>query len=497
MISTPTAEPTTAPTSTTYGVFTVAGMHLALPVSHLREVIPRPGTFEPLPTTSAAVVGGVNLRHQVIPVLDLRRLLAVPADDDAQIIIIVVVDDHLLGLLACTVSGVVAVPAVDQQSIMAAGAGPALFTSAFEGPAGNIVTILDGPALAELPGVPLVRSIDVADPTGSTAEGDQGKTTIVLLRTGTYGMCIDVAQLHSVIPELVVQASPITAGAIRGVVRVGDAEIPVVDLLELLGIGDETGSATHRGIAVKFPQGLIVFAISEVVEIVAVSNDTLLPLPPGTALPSVVSGVLTRPAERPYLVIDTKALHADGSLYALAALNTAVDGTAERRGGPGDGVHGDRELLIYRAGVELATPLIQVDEILPFPTEMIPLPPSVAGSSGLIVHREVAIPLWSLAELVGHHAAPDPNAKILLVQADVGPVGFVVSHLYGIELPVWSDTAGMTLSLDRPLHTSPIVEVGRENGEGRMLTNLDLAALANLLTGQETEHPGRHAVAAR
>src|SRR3954453_16058849 len=92
---------------TIYGVFTVARVRVALPLSELREVIPSPPSFEPLLATAPGLVGAVNVRHQVIPVLDLRRILGIDATQSTDVVVVVSYDGLVFGLLACAVNGVV------------------------------------------------------------------------------------------------------------------------------------------------------------------------------------------------------------------------------------------------------------------------------------------------------------------------------------------------------------------------------------------------------
>ena len=54
-----------------YGGFCLGGMRLALPMSSLREVVPS-GQLCELPCPAACVIGGLDLRGVIVPVVDLR-----------------------------------------------------------------------------------------------------------------------------------------------------------------------------------------------------------------------------------------------------------------------------------------------------------------------------------------------------------------------------------------------------------------------------------------
>src|SRR5215207_1419138 len=103
------AEPDTRVADGLYGVFTVNEVQVALPLSELREVIPCPPTFEPLLASAPGLVGAVNLRHQVIPVIDLRGVLGMDAGSPMDVVVIVAHEAHAFGLLATGVHGVVRV----------------------------------------------------------------------------------------------------------------------------------------------------------------------------------------------------------------------------------------------------------------------------------------------------------------------------------------------------------------------------------------------------
>lgn len=61
-------------------VFFLGGQRFALPIGRVQE-IQQIVAFSEVPNTSGGVVGMVNLRGQVIPAIDLRRLVGMPSED--------------------------------------------------------------------------------------------------------------------------------------------------------------------------------------------------------------------------------------------------------------------------------------------------------------------------------------------------------------------------------------------------------------------------------
>ncbi|WP_167562530.1 chemotaxis protein CheW [Azospirillum humicireducens] len=102
-------------------VFSLAGVEYGLPVAAVREVLRRPDSVTPLPNAPDFVSGVLTLRGEVLPLIDQRRLLHLPAVGGeatqglARGRIVVVghdgADAARAGLLVDGLAGLVAIPA--------------------------------------------------------------------------------------------------------------------------------------------------------------------------------------------------------------------------------------------------------------------------------------------------------------------------------------------------------------------------------------------------
>jgi purine-binding chemotaxis protein CheW len=105
-------------------VFRLAGAEYGLPVSAVREVLRRPDSITPLPNAPDFVAGVLTLRGEVLPLIDQRRLLNLPAADSRSglstsgpaglergRVVVVGRDGLLVGLLVDGLSGLLTVPA--------------------------------------------------------------------------------------------------------------------------------------------------------------------------------------------------------------------------------------------------------------------------------------------------------------------------------------------------------------------------------------------------
>ncbi|WP_284163078.1 chemotaxis protein CheW [Frigidibacter sp. SD6-1] len=144
-------------TSTDYLGLSTGGEDFVLPLSAIREIRSF-GRATPLPHRPAWVLGVVNLRGTILPVIDLGRRLGLAADDDAGTLgarpVIVVVEDQgrPLGIAVARVRDItrIADRALEPPPACAAGPG-GTFLRALAVEAGTVLRVLDPARLAPGP----------------------------------------------------------------------------------------------------------------------------------------------------------------------------------------------------------------------------------------------------------------------------------------------------------------------------------------------------------
>ncbi|MFG1610098.1 chemotaxis protein CheW [Actinoplanes sp. NPDC049265] len=487
---------TSSTTDALYGVFHAGDVRVALPLDELREVIMRPPRFSSLPTAADGLLGAVNLRHLVIPVLDLCKLAGFGAneggDDSGRVIVIVAREGQVFGLLADEIEGVARVTADALLETKVAGAGAALFSHTFERPEdGAVVSLLDAAAIAARPGIPVVREVGLRPPIGGAEGADSSRRTVLLLQCGAVGLSIDVSHVHSVIPQLTLHSSPLDGPTCRGVVHLHGRAVPAVDPLGLLGLGSLPDDGNLRGLVLATERGLVVLTVTDISDIASVPVGDVLPLPPvGMRKGGFLDGILRVEDGRQHLLLNGEALRADAELDTLAGLGLPLSGpapappavsTKENEAKTHDGrriVPRVRKFLTYSVGMEAATPLEQITEIVPYPEHAIGLD-SGGELLGVFTHRKLSVPLLSLGIMLGLADPIDPGtARVLLVDAPGGDlVGFVVPALHAIEDSVWEEAApAQAGEPGTMLQRGPLVKIGTEE-QGRLLPYVDLNEL--------------------
>nr|WP_276508624.1 chemotaxis protein CheW [Modestobacter muralis] len=472
-----------------YGLLRLAGMDVALPLSALREVVPCPAELAGLPAVAPGLLGAIELRRLVLPVLDLQAVTGRPEVRRAdQVVVVVAWGDRVLGLLADQVQGICEVAAETLVAAHAHGGG-LLFSHTFRHPdTGRAYSVLDAAAVLQLPGVPTVTDVTRAPAAGRDGSPGAGRRTLTVLRCGEYRLAIDAAHVHTTIPTPDLRASVLTSRMCPGTVEYDDREVPVVDPLVLLGLGELARADTGAGLVLDLGTGYVVLALSELLELAHVGPDDVLPTPSfALPRPDLLDGMVQVDGFGDCLVLDGTALLADAQLSGFASVNTALEpthgGDEARVSAAAAAASGAPAYLTYSIGLDIATPLEQVSEILPFPETLTRT--SVPGLLGLITHRRTVVPVLCLASLIGHASRPvTASTCLLLVDVDGASVAFAVDTLRSIDPLTWTDPDQVrdrgADQLERVLQTSPLVQVG---GETRLLPGLDLQRVARAVQG--------------
>jgi len=489
-------------------------MELALPLRSLREVVPCE-RLAPLPCPNAAIVGGIDLRGVVVPVLDLRITLNKPAPAIAAANVMIMVHaGHILGLLCGDVKGVFGIEPGALKPMGSAEGDAALFQGAIVRPdTGAMVGVISPEALYASPGIPRVqdpepeRSLEPlnTDPDESI---DQPFLPVMLMRCGSIALCIDAMAVSATLMAPVVRPSPLAMGHCRGVIEHGGMDVAAIDLRAMLNMGE--AAATDRGQAflMNTAEGSVAFLISEVIDVVRTRSEARIAIPrfarphpklvtatlPSDALPSDFKHQGKLDAGQ-FMLVQADELRQDELVRSLsAAVKQRGSSAPAHTKSTTDFVaaasesHLGQTILTYQLQGETASPLGQIQEILPCPADIVTY--SAPGALlGTMISRGRSIPVICLLRLMGLPSpALTPQCSVLVVAGQDDLVGFAVPMLKSIE------TANSKSELGRPAAEAPasvetamrqrtLIKIGSSSQE-RLLPLLDLQAVANALQAE-------------
>lgn len=419
-----------------YGLVRLAGSCVALPAAVIREVVPLPASLDPFPATRPDIIGAIDLRGQLIPVLDLAASLTGHGSSPGAGSIVVVVrhEESVCGILAEGIDGVRMLDAQAIGHLHITGEQGSLVKATFhhEGLRG---ILLDTAALASAPGLPLCED--------RTARRDLRRTdheptlifTLGGIRCALPAGCVDASLPWQDLPP-----APIDDPLWIAMMPYKGMEIPALDTVALLGHGT-MAQGRRGGAAIVLRtarygapagegrgRGLVALLIDSVDDIVRLGADAVTPLVAGVPGAAFARGLVPS-AHGPCLLIDPERLITDPRLELLGTIEqngaqgagrfgTAPQGTAH--GAPGAA----RPFLVFTLGpASFSVPLHVVEEILPADQELVPLPDDDTGMIGVFARRGQALPMIDLARCLG-------------VPGD-GEGGFVVVARFDREGETW------------------------------------------------------------
>lgn len=489
-----------------FGGFVIGDMQLALPMAVLREVVPFKDVHA-LPSPAACVIGGIDLRGVVVPVVDLRVVLGRATERSPYpCVIVMVFDGKIMGLLVERVSGIFYSLAGSLKRISVTDPTAAVFwASVNRADDGAVVSVLSPAALTQLHQVPMVEDPEparqlVAHDTDEVVVQD-ASVPMMLLRCSRVPLVVEAMVVHATLARPKVEPSVLAMGHCRGVIDYAGRKIAAIDLQSLCGLGQLDMANDPQAFVVSVSAGQVAFLVGEVVDVVRTLPDQVIHVPAfalphptlfAGALPtSVLSDELierTGMAASQYLLIDAAELTANAEVTSLAAANTEGSSTrnttATAFASGALQAAGQRLMITYGLAGETATPLEQVKEILPY-SRQISIFKTKGALLGFLVNRDRSIPVYCLSRLTGG-ASPDvtPAVSVLVVESDGELVGFAVPKLVSIEPAQWEpELPDYNPGASGVIRSRQLAQVGAGDNQ-RMLPLLDLLHVARLFQSQ-------------
>jgi len=450
-----------APDPLHVGVFHLAGMQLALYQHHLKEVV-QTGALSALPTECPSILGAFSLRGVMVPVMDLRLVLQPGAQPlPAPYVVVMEWEQRLLGLATDGVVGVYALPPDQLRRLAPAPASDSVLEGGFERPDdGSQVSLLNVQSLIRQPHLPMTwpasepptdlsttSDAGLAErPPGGPAATLENAQPLMLFRCQGIPMAVGTEAVHTTVvnPELLDVRN--ASGAFLGMMRFNGQDVPAVNLGQLCGLSPQPGqqtSADQQAFLVPTAGGLVACLVDSITDVAAADSRQCVPLPPYSLAGShlfagslPVEALVSSQREHDqtpigfFMLLDAQSLQTDARLLDLTRLSQS-GGQHQRGAGPQAAQHRDSgPLLIYHLGIDVASPLPQIAEILPWEAKAAV---HGLGQGSLLMSRGRAIPVLELAPLLGLPTDPTEAAQVLVLHDEGQWLGFKVPALVNIE----------------------------------------------------------------
>ncbi len=455
-----------------YGTMRVGSAQIGIAIEKLAEVVGPIRKLSPIMMDSQSLLGGLDLRGDLIPVLDPSSICGSgTAIREPQFAVILRHEGQLMGIGIDEITGLAQVHDDDMRVFdRMAAHDPGVVLGGFLDN-GTVTTVLDVPRVFTM-----VDTLSVkAKSTEQVDKRDTARLQMLTFEAGGALFSIGATEVYGTVPRQKIIQGSMTGGNCLGSITYHDRRVPVMSTVGVFGVGCHKHYQDAETVVLKFPNNrLLGFAVDAINTIEAIDPDSYVPLPDVIAQQNdFLSGVRIAADKSQIYALDGVALRQDQGLVAVADLS---DGPTEetndgQEASENEAASGSRErYLLFDIAEPMATPLSQVVRIIPRPTELTPLLQGQRGVEGVFAHEGHSIPLINLNEDAAFDRAAIVDARVLIVGQGGKQVGFAVNRVRSIEVSAWQHRYETGESQE----VGSLVQLGR-GANSRVLQCINLA----------------------
>jgi len=449
------------------GVVAIDGLLFAIPIKHVREVIPAPEQYQRLPSQHPELLGAVLLRGKAIPVQSLHcRLgttnpLAAPVTGDnasgdttstaGGVIVVVRAEGRVAGLLVDAVRCLLDLGDTWAQNLPD-GQDP-LISGGYICDTNGHFSML---SVSELLNVPQTPSDEISETARRRARVQ--RLPYIRFRVADKNFLIAMQDIASTVPTSPVTPWPINGSSCLGLIQRHGMEMPMLDTLENLGLAS-AGERPDRaaGIIIEYPDDhALAFHVDQVVSVMNIEAEAVYDFPPSvTSRSALFSGVHIDEQDQQCLVINVTACRSDPELLQLAATSHRLKETpkaplsdlAGNTADPSQAQHQEQDLggqaglrspsdryLTVSAGCDFAVPIEAVSEIMRLPVDFQHRSDFDGHLANLSYHNRL-MPVYDCARRRGHADSRfGSESGIMILQKDGHHFGLAVEAMRSIDI---------------------------------------------------------------
>ncbi|XVU24044.1 chemotaxis protein CheW [Actinoplanes sp. CA-054009] len=298
--------------------FAVQGQEYALPIDQVQEIVQAPESVSHVPNAGSRVLGVIDLRGRLLPVVSMRRVFGLPVTplEPQNRIVVVSIDGGVVGVVMDTVREVLRVPHQLVAPLPAFMAGDGR-KSEVE----SVCRLEDGKRLVSVLSVnrmfdsPEVRN-EIAEHQGQgdvprmaeermadDGRGDEELFVVFRLDEEEYAVDVDAVQEIIRVPEALIRV-PKSYDFVEGLVNLRGTVLPVVDLRTRLGLPRGERDERQRIVVLIINGVRTGFIVDSVAEVARVGRHVLEPAPQLSAEQArLVSRVANLPEQKRMLLL--------------------------------------------------------------------------------------------------------------------------------------------------------------------------------------------------
>ena len=462
MIAAPAMDRTEA--AQAFALVAVGDLEIGVPSACVTQALPWPAELTRLPRLQGALEGVFVHRGQVVPLVNLRQWMALPPEPSAaQQVLILGVAGRVLGVAVDAVCGLVQVAGSSVHRVHQDEAPEELFHSVatVEGRS-SAISLLDPDRLMQqvqvwagaTTGPSSTSSISgngstrisantntnegaqIAPAVAANDAGRVGPTGMpaahAVVRTGSITLACPAADVAEVLAMPLLQRVYGSDASLSGIARWRDRDVPVANILLLLGLGGPEGELSPWLLVLGHEDRYIGIPVDEIRSVQTfAANEVQTTDGAGLARPDLYDGLVQSGPNEPLALLNSRAIIDRCPLNDISRAPGLQGGSAGRNSRPAPATGGTAQAhMVFKAGHTFAIAIDGLKEIMPFPQSCVPHADANPALRGSFTWRGQSIALWDLQALMGLGCmTPDDHTRVIVLQLDEAVVGLAIEAL--------------------------------------------------------------------
>lgn len=464
-------------TQQAYGIVRLGETSIGIPIDQLSEIC-HVNTPAALPVPSETLLGAFELRGSAVPLLHIAKICGNDiATETPHLAVVLKYSDAVLAFYVDEVLGIANCPDDDLQPLRTTDDNASASIRGVFRNEDDFVSVLDVPAIFNLPSVYSAQRPGLARKTGSA----ERHTRQLTFQAGGALYAVPAIEVYAAVPRQDIKITAITSGPCLGEISYYGRRVPIACPVSVLGLGQVGERGPCEIVVMRFPDDqLLGFAVDSIRNIESFQPEQAAEIPLWQdAAPQLISNVNIQADGRQIYAVDIAALHRHPEALNLASLSEpsapaeeSVQ-TSDATTDEGSVIRERERYLVVDAGAQVAIPLCQVSCITDPPKGITPARSSSLGFKGYFSRLGRSVALFGLSDLLYTTTQEDDllpkRRRVVLTGSDQNQIGFEVAQVISIEVSEWREKP-------KEGETGPAVQLGSKANRV-VLPIVDLDAL--------------------
>lgn len=420
-----------------YGSFVLNDSEFALSVSYIQEVINPPEVYTSVPLSPPCMLGLLNLRGCVLPVLDLKKLLSLSASTkkEDQKIAILEINGSCIGLLIDQ-TGEVFKGELHEKSSFNNPDG--VITGAFKMQDGNrLIQVIDVPALFRIQNIPKECELnrDIQKKRNPKGHRHQAISFIV----GESKCALKINEIQEILKINHITEKVLCGKSCIGAINLRGSVVPLIDFAAVMGLRSPIedladAPASQRVIVMRMGVGLFGLLVDSVDTIMSFYEEDIISFPVlnQERKDLFLGAIASQNGGGDIILLDSTKIFSNteveeitrghSNLFKTATMNERVKEVGERR-----------TYILFSVEHEYGIKIEEVKEIIDCPANLMHPPGLSSHYAGVLNLRGEMVMIVDAGQLYfDKPILKQANTKVLIFKKDQLHFGLIVDAVGSI-----------------------------------------------------------------